>query len=52
MGKKKLTTRQRNEIYKLRENGLSYRKIAKIYDLDEKTVYEMVQKNNDKSVDK
>ena len=52
MGVKKLTTRQRNDIYKLRENGLSYRKIAKIYDIDEKTVYEMIQKNNNKSVDK
>lgn len=52
MGIKKLTTRQRNEIYKLRKNGLSYRKIAKIFDIDEKTVYEMVQKHNDKSGDK
>ena len=44
MGKKKLTQRQRNDLIRLREMGLSYDRIAKIYDLNVKSVYEIIQK--------
>lgn len=52
MGKRKLTTRQRNDILKLRDKGLSYDKIAKLYNINIRSVYEIVLRSKKKDVDK
>ena len=52
MGKSKLTNRQKNEILKIRKSGLSYDKIAKIFDVNVRSVYEIVKRRENKNGDK